>query len=71
MDEQLTELILELPCPYCSARRREWCITSGGRSAAYLHADRQYEINQAFGHGYHQGWTEGVEVAERRARASA
>lgn len=53
--EELNDLALEVPCPYCKAPTGQWCTTSGGHNASYLHASRRWPVDQAYGMGYIEG----------------
>ena len=33
-------------CPYCLAKRHEWCITKSGRTATWLHSRRGDAVQQ-------------------------
>jgi|SoiMethySBSTD1v2_1073268.scaffolds.fasta_scaffold16222_11 hypothetical protein len=35
-------------CGKCGAKPGEWCLTTGGRVAHYLHASRHYQARDEF-----------------------
>lgn len=44
-----------LPCPYCHADIGDWCRTSGGNVAWYMHALRVEPVLEGWRYGYRQG----------------
>jgi hypothetical protein len=51
----LHELALTLECARCGAQREQWCVTSSGARASYLHAIRTRVVQAANAHGYCDG----------------
>ena len=49
------DLALETECGYCGAEAEQWCVTSSGARASWLHGDRTKLIQDAFSAGYCEG----------------
>lgn len=39
-------------CGYCGQPRGEWCVTTSGAWATYLHTARQWPVHRAWARGY-------------------
>lgn len=52
---RLANLMVEIPCARCGARPSEWCVTSSGGRATYLHSARTSPVDMAYGEGYMDG----------------
>lgn len=63
------ELALEYRCDYCRAAVGEWCRTSSGRRATWLHTGRTWAIQQAWGMGYQDSDKYYREELQRRKAA--
>jgi hypothetical protein len=45
-------LAVQVPCAYCLAAADDWCTTSSGCWAQWLHQARTWPFYQAWGLGY-------------------
>ena len=55
MDETLTQLIMQVPCPRCEAKVGEKCKAVSGKPSTRLHRSRTYPIHRAYNLGYEDG----------------
>lgn len=54
-----------LPCGRCGAAPGEWCRTSSGRYADYLHACRERPVREGWSAGFREGHANGLAQAAR------